>query len=113
MNKHPNSFLQATDLGKRFPPYEPTFALAGEYIDEFHRSIGLSAKGAGLVNLDATFGTPIKGWLRRPDALKLYEMGYFVVGDILELGSYHGLRPVYFPKPIMPLIAQSTSTVSI
>ena len=91
MNKHPNSFLQATDLGKRFPPYEPTFALAGEYIDEFHRSIGLSAKGAGLVNLDATFGTPIKGWLRRPDALKLYEMGYFVVGDILELGSYHGL----------------------
>ena len=91
MNKHLDSFLKATELGKRFPPYVPTFAFAGEYIDDFHRSIGSSAKGAGLVNLDATLGIPIKGWLRRPDALKLYEMGYFVVGDILELGSYHGL----------------------
>ena len=91
MNKHPNSFLLETNLGRSFPPYEPTFALPGEYIDDFHSSIGSSAKGAGLVNLDASLGIPIKGWLRPPDALNLYEMGYFVAGDILELGSYHSL----------------------
>jgi predicted O-methyltransferase YrrM len=98
VNRHPNSFLQATDLGRSFPPYEPTFAWAGESIDEFHRSIGSSAKGAGLVNLDESFGVPIKGWLRRADALKLYEMAYFVTGDILELGSYHGLSTCILSK---------------
>ena len=33
----------------------------------------------------------ITGWLQRADALKIYEMAYFSNGDVLELGSYHGL----------------------
>ncbi len=36
-------------------------------------------------------GSIIEGWLQRADALKLFEIAYFVTGDILELGSYHGL----------------------
>ena len=36
-------------------------------------------------------GDIIPGWLRREDALKLYELTYFSDGDILELGSFHGL----------------------
>jgi predicted O-methyltransferase YrrM len=36
-------------------------------------------------------GSVIPGWLRRPDALKLYEMAYFADGDVLEVGSYRGL----------------------
>lgn len=36
-------------------------------------------------------GKSIPGWLRREDALKLYELAYFAGGDILELGSYQGL----------------------
>ncbi|MBA3831345.1 MAG: class I SAM-dependent methyltransferase [Chthoniobacterales bacterium] len=91
LNRHPDSFLGVEQLGTFFPPYQPTFPFAGEYIDDFHARIGSCAKGSGLVNLDEVFATPIKGWLRRADALKLYELGYFVMGDILELGSYHGL----------------------
>jgi hypothetical protein len=53
--------------------------------------LGASAKEPGLVNPKHIFGILIKGSLRRADALKLYEIGYFVNGDILELGSYHGL----------------------
>ena len=36
-------------------------------------------------------GNVIPGWLRREDALKLYELAYFSQGNILELGSFHGL----------------------
>jgi predicted O-methyltransferase YrrM len=32
----------------------------------------------------------VPGWLRSEDALKLYELAYFVDGPILEIGSYHG-----------------------
>jgi len=91
VNKHPDSFLEPAVLGAQFPLYKPTFAFPGEYIDNFHTLIGSSAKIGSLVNLNDTFGTPIKGKLRREDALKLYEIAYFVEGDILELGSYHGL----------------------
>lgn len=33
----------------------------------------------------------IEGWLRPADALKLYEPAYFAPGDVLDLGTYHGL----------------------
>lgn len=91
MEKHPESWLGPIELGTCFPDYKPNFGFPGEYIDSFHTAIGSSAKGAGLINPSAMFGTPIEGWLRRADALKLYELGYFVEGDILELGSYQGL----------------------
>ncbi len=83
--------MAAGDLGTRLPPYKPNFPFPGEYIDPFHALIGSSARGEGLINPNQIFGVPIIGWLRRADALKLYEIGYFVDGDILELGSYHGL----------------------
>jgi hypothetical protein len=98
VDKHPDSFLEPAALGKQWPPYKPTFAFAGEYIDDFHKSIGGSAKESGLINLNEIFGTAIKGWLRRADALKLYEIAYFVQGDILELGSYHGLSTCILSK---------------
>jgi len=98
VHKHPDSFLEPRALGKQFPPYKPTFTFAGEYIDDFHKSIGASAKESSLINLDAVLGTAIKGWLRRADALKLYEIAYFVHGDILELGSYHGLSTCILSK---------------
>jgi len=91
VEKHPDSFVTAGDLGSRFPPYKPNFPFPGEYIDQFHTLIGSSAKSEGLINPNELLGVPITGWLRRADALKLYELGYFVAGDILELGSYHGL----------------------
>jgi SAM-dependent methyltransferase len=81
-------------LGSRMPAYAPTYDFALPFIDRAHGDI------AGYPLLDGTLiqmknrrwlGRTIPGWLRREDALKLYELGYFARGDVLELGSYHGL----------------------
>lgn len=100
MNSHPETFLTPEALGKSFPPYAPTFSFAEEYIDGFHALVGSAARGEGLIDLGEAFGKRVKGWLRRADALKLYELGYFVKGDILELGSFHGLSTCILSRSI-------------
>lgn len=67
------------------PPYRPTYAFGGEFINEQHRSYSTCPAKDHLIDLG------IDGWLRREDALKLYELAYFAPGPILEIGSYHGL----------------------
>lgn len=89
MNRHDTSFRASEELGKRPGDYKPTFDFAGAYIDETHQSFDscpLHDDGF-TINWDPE----IAGWLQREDALKIYEMAYFSNGDILELGSYHGL----------------------
>jgi cephalosporin hydroxylase len=98
VDKHPDSFLEPTALGKQWPPYKPTFTFACEYIDDFHKSIAGSAKESSLINLNEVLGAAIKGSLRCADALKLYEIAYFVQGDILELGSGRGLSTCILSK---------------
>jgi cephalosporin hydroxylase len=67
------------------PPFRPTYAFGGEYLNEQHRSYSTCPAKEHLIDLG------IDGWLRREDALKLYELAYFAPGPILEIGSYHGL----------------------
>jgi SAM-dependent methyltransferase len=43
-------------------------------------------------------GSVIFGWLCKEETLKLYEIGYFVSGDILEFGSYNGLSTSILSK---------------
>lgn len=90
---HPDTYLEMGELGTRFPPYRPTFDFRSRYIDRAHRAIGTARLQDGLIRLKTRrwLGTVIPGWLRRDDALKLYELAYFAGGDVLELGSYHGL----------------------
>jgi predicted O-methyltransferase YrrM len=92
---HPETFLRLEELGARYPPYQPTFPFAGHFIDASHRFYAecpLDPTGVLIqVRRRRWFGPPIQGWLRRADALKLYEMAYFADGDILELGSFNGL----------------------
>jgi SAM-dependent methyltransferase len=81
-------------VGTVIPPYRPTFPTFGEYIDDYHRCLASAPLKDGLlIQLEnsAWFGQTIQGWLRREDALKLYEIAHFAMGDILELGSFHGL----------------------
>jgi SAM-dependent methyltransferase len=92
--RHPESFLRLDAVGTVIPPYRPTFTFAGEYLDEAHRRLATSPlKDGMLIQLENSrwFGQTIQGWLQREDALKLYEIAHFVKGDILELGSFHGL----------------------
>ena len=94
---HPETYLRADELGTVIPPYKPTFPVAG-YVNDHHRFLSQAQDPqTGLVLLTAPGlmehrdGVPIKGWLRLEDALKLYELGFYCEGNILELGSYEGL----------------------
>jgi hypothetical protein len=94
LHRHPETHMRLDELGKRLPPYRPTYDFPGPYIDGTHRSIGKAPLSAGIhIQLKSRrwFGDVIPGKLRREDALKLYELAYFSRGDILELGSFHGL----------------------
>ena len=94
MNVHQESFIPLAELGDRTPAYYPTFDFAGEFINKSHEFYSTCPIRDGIlivVRDRPQSGAVIEGWLRREDSLKLYEIAYFVSGDILELGSYHGL----------------------
>jgi SAM-dependent methyltransferase len=94
MHRHADTFLSLDELGSCIPPYRPTFDFAGPYIDSAHQGLATCpVKDGFLIQIKNSrwFGQVIPGWLRREDALKLYEIAYFVAADILELGSFHGL----------------------
>jgi predicted O-methyltransferase YrrM len=87
--------MAVSSLGEWYPPYRPTFDFSGPFIDADHRfyaACPVDESGVIIrVQNRRWLGTVIEGWLRRADALKLYEMAYFANGEILELGSFHGL----------------------
>jgi SAM-dependent methyltransferase len=91
---HPESFQRLDEAGTTIPPYRPTYDFPGPYLDSVHESLGTGPLRDGFLvdrRTGGVLGWPIRGWLRREDALKLYEIAYFAAGDILELGSFHGL----------------------
>lgn len=81
-----DSLIPFDQLGRVNPPYKPTHVFSGDYINEHHQLYANCPVMHGIL-----IDLGIKGWLRRADALKLYEMAYFAEGDILELGCHHGL----------------------
>jgi len=86
--------MQLAELGARFPSYYPTFEFPGPFINESHEQFSTCPMRDGIlieIRDRPVAGSIIEGWLQRADALKLFEIAYFVTGDILELGSYHGL----------------------
>lgn len=94
MHRHEDTFLTLEALGTRIPPYQPTYDFPGPHLDEAHAALarGPFKDGFLVQRRDSRWlGQIIPGWLRAEDALKLYELAYFADGDILELGSYHGL----------------------
>lgn len=95
------SRLPAEKLGEVIPPFRPTYPFASPYIDRTHREIGsLPLQDGALIAMKDRrwFGRVIPGWLRPADALKLYEMAFFADGEILELGSFHGLSTAILAK---------------
>ena len=83
---NPDLSLSKTEIGRYFPEYEKTFNFEGHYINKNHKYYAECP-----VIDESLIITGIEGWLRRADALKIYEMAYFSQGAILEFGSYQGL----------------------
>ena len=65
--------------------YRPTFGFAG-YLNAQH-----AAWANWPLTAERILQHSIFGWLRRADALKLYEMAALCPGDVLELGTHQGL----------------------
>ncbi|QDU10390.1 class I SAM-dependent methyltransferase [Gimesia aquarii] len=95
MNKHQETYMTIEELGASCPDYHPTFDFSTTYIDSSHEFFAnCPVKNGTLIQVKNSgwrLRKFIPGWLHRADALKLYELAYFVRGDILELGSYRGL----------------------
>jgi hypothetical protein len=91
---HAETWMALDELGKASRPYLPTYQEAGESIDAFHRHLATCPSNGLLIDLG------LEGWLQRADALKLYELGYFAGGDILEFGTYRGLSAFILAKAI-------------
>jgi hypothetical protein len=90
--RHAETALTLAELGSRYPSYAPTFRFSGTYVNKSHEQfVNCEPSGDVLLSLCMDSGPVIQGWLRRADALKLFELAYFSPGDILELGSYQGL----------------------
>lgn len=98
MNSHRETFMKLDELGMTYPDYRPTFDFSKPYIDSSHEFFSeCPVRDGTLIQVKNRrwWGRAIiQGWLRRADALKLYELAYFVRGDILELGSSHGLSTI-------------------
>jgi hypothetical protein len=94
MHSHPETFLSINELGSVIPPYRSNFDFPDPFIDKSHQDIAKYPLRKGIlikIRNRPLFGKVIPGYLRREDALKLYEMAYFACGDILELDPLHGL----------------------
>jgi methyltransferase family protein len=102
MNKYPETFMSLGALGSTFPVYRPTFDFPGPYIDGTHRAFSTCPvkRGHRIQIKNGPRGRVIGGWLRREDALKLYEIAYHVAGDILEIGSHLGLSTCILSEAI-------------
>lgn len=102
--KYPETFLPLKSLGASIPPYMPTHVFNNAYINSFHHSLAHCRLRTNEPCIEfkthALWGTVIDGWLRREDALKLYEMAYFADGDVLELGCYKGLSTSLLARAI-------------
>ena len=80
-----DSWIEPHKLGSIIPPYRPTYPFDG-FVNENHARLASCPVRDGIL---VDIGIP--GWLRREDALKLYELAYYSPGDVLELGTYQGL----------------------
>lgn len=88
VQRHPETWMNFDRLGVA-ALYKKTFAYDGDYINDRHRYYGECKTGFAGNPHCIDIGSV--GFLQRPDALKIYELAYFCNGDILDLGTHHGL----------------------
>jgi len=86
--------LNREQLGTIYPSYKSTYFFNDEFINENHQYYENCERDLS----NTIIKTQIDGWLRPADALKIYELAYFSQGNILELGTFHGLSTSIISK---------------
>ncbi|HYM00139.1 MAG TPA: class I SAM-dependent methyltransferase, partial [Blastocatellia bacterium] len=101
LHRHPDTWLELSDLGRIYPPYRPTYDFTG-WISPYHKSLSRAPLDGELIRLNDRRwkGERVEGWLRPADALKLYELAFFARGDVIELGTAHGLSTLIMARAI-------------
>lgn len=105
LTAHPETFLQASSVGAVVQDYRFTYPLK-TFINPHHAFLDLTPSNSLLLLtapglLDHNRGEIMKGWLWKADALKLYELGYYAEGDVLELGTYAGLSTCILAQAVI------------
>lgn len=95
ISRHLETEVSFGSFGVKPSSYQKTFNFAGAYVDDYHRFLGTCPLRGALIDIG------IPGWLRREDALKLYECGYFTRGNILEFGTNRGLSATILAKSLI------------
>ena len=94
---HPDTWVDFSDLGRPVP-YRKTFGFPGERINKSHAAFDEAA--TGLLGVPGLIDIGIEGYLLTDDAPKLYEMGYYADGNILELGTHKGLSTAILARAV-------------
>lgn len=92
-------------------PYRPSFQFSGPAINSAHGEILRSPLGRLGIPINIDLG--IDGYLQRADALKIYELAFFSVGDALELGTHKGLSASIIARALNDRGSGSLETIDI
>lgn len=78
-------FPNLQSLGAEYPAFSPLFQRDAPWVDADQGAIAQLPEDGALIR------GPVHGYLRKADALLLYELAIHSCGDILEMGSAWGL----------------------
>lgn len=89
MFSNAETYLSLAELGSKPTPYKKTHEFAGDFINGNQAYYASCPTGA--MGIEVCIDIGVEGYLRRADALKIYELAFFSEGDVLELGTHKGL----------------------
>lgn len=92
--RHADTWVELYQLGKR-QPYRPTYS-ESLTLGPTHRRLLEAPLHSNSVAIDIG----VMGSLRREDAAKLYELAFFVPGNVLELGCGRGLSTTIIAEAV-------------
>lgn len=77
------------EIGKVFPAYEPLFGNEPT-CDEF-KAIKNAEVDSAMLQLKNTNGELVYGYMRKDDALALFDLAFNLPGNVIELGTFMGM----------------------
>jgi hypothetical protein len=98
MKNNYNSNLSIEQIGHVIPPYKKTHDFESSFINKNHFSYSQIELNSDKTTIKDPSG--ISGFLRREDALKIYELSYFSKGDIINFGTLFGLSAAIMSEAV-------------
>jgi hypothetical protein len=108
IHRDPDRSISSVDrIGQVASGFVPTVVSGRRFLTKYHRM--LSRAPVGRSGHPACIDLDIEGFLKRADALKIYELAYFSQGDILELGTHKGLSTSIIARALIDSDVERTA----